>query len=92
MEGKVYSLRDKIEVCSISRAFLCILFIRNLSNRQSINFFYQKDLRFKITIPPCFVVSEFRLIVVKMIKVPAFFLALAAKTIYLFHNGIWRLI
>ena len=92
MEGKVYSLLDKIEVCSISRAFLCILFIRNLSNRQSINFFYQKYLRFKITIPPCFVVSEFRLIVVKMIKVPAFFLALAAKTIYLFHNGIWRLI
>lgn len=92
MEGKVYSLLDKIEVCSISRAFLCILFIRNLSNRQSINFFYQKDHRFKITIPPCFVVSEFRLIVVKMIKVPAFFLALAAKTIYLFHNGIWSLI
>lgn len=58
MEGKVYSLLDKIEVCSISRAFLCILFIRNLSNRQSINFFYQKDLRFKITIPPCFVVSK----------------------------------
>ena len=40
MEGKIYSLLDKIDVCSISRAFLCILFIRNLSNRQSINFFF----------------------------------------------------
>ena len=42
MEGKVYSLLDKIEVCSISRAFLCFLFISNLSNRQSINFFIKK--------------------------------------------------